>query len=226
MFHLIKGLMLFPYYMLTEKYEYLRAIYKYYPNKLFREIDLRVLFGYLIVNPYSLCRRYLQDFPDDQVQKVYGETRFSTLETIAKKVNLSKEHTIYDLGCGRGRAVFWFHVFYGCRAIGVEINPMFIHKARKVRQKMGLDGMEFKYANLLEVDYSDATHIYLYGSALTEESGRNIVEHFRKLKPGTIVISVTFLLNNFIDDAIFEVKGQLHAPFIWGKTPIFILRKI
>ena len=217
---------MFPFYLLIEKYDYLRAVYKYYPNRRFRQADLRVLFSYLIINPYSLCRRYLENFPDDQVQKVYGETLFATLDTIAQKVKLSKEHTIYDLGCGRGRAVFWFHTLCGCRAIGVEINPMFVHKARKIRQKMGLDRMEFKYANFLEIDYSNASHIYLYGSALTEEAALNVIECFKQLKPGTLIISVTFLLTDFCDEKLFELEETFIGAFIWGKTPIYILRKL
>lgn len=226
MINLIKGVLLFPVYMVINLFDYLRTVYKYYPNKIFREADLRIIFSYLLINPYTLCRRYLKNFPDDQVQKVYGETSFSTLETIAQKVKLSAEHTIYDLGCGRGRAVFWFHAVCGCRAIGVEINPIFVYKARKIRQKMDLNKMEFKYANLLDVDYSNATHIYLYGSALTEEAGLNIIEHFKGLKSGTIVISVTFQLNDFTDEKLFEEEEQFTASFIWGKTPIYILRKL
>lgn len=226
MINVIKGILLYPFFKAITIYDYFRTVVKYYPNKVFREADLRLLLTYQIVNPYTLCRRYLQDFPEDEVQKVYGETFFSTLETIAKKVKLSPEHTIYDLGCGRGRTVFWFHAICGCRAIGVEINPMFVYKAREVRQKMGLDKMEFKYSNFLDVDLRDATHIYFYGTAFEVEGLIKVIEHFKQLKPGTIVISVTFQLNEVTDEKIFAVEDQFMAKFLWGCSPIYILRKL
>ena len=91
---------------------------------------------------------------------------------------------------------------------------------------MNLDKMEFKYCNFLDADLSDATHIYLYGSALTEEAAYNIVDYFKHLKPGTIIISVTFLPTDFSEDGIFELEQEFTAAFSWGKTPVYILLKL
>ncbi len=226
MIKLLKSILFSPIYFIIDLLDYARSVYMFYPNKVFREADLRILFSYLILNPYAICKRYLKDFPEDQVQKVYGETFFSTLELIAKKIVLTKEDTIYDLGCGRGRTVFWFNAIYGCRAIGVEINPLFIHKARKISEKMALEGVEFKLANLMDLDYSNATHIYLYGSVFTEEAIAHIIENFKHLKPGTVVISVTFPLSDYTEENLFTLEQEFTARFLWGYTGIYVQRKI
>ena len=222
----LKAVIFAPIYFIIDFMDYVQAVIKYYPNKNFRHADLRLLKSYLFHNPYAICKRYLQDFPNDQVQKVYGETYFSTLTEIAERAGLSEKDTFFDLGCGRGRSIFWFNTVIGGRAVGVEINPLFIHKARKIQNKMNLTGIEFKLANLMEVDYSDATCVYIYGSVFTEEAIYHIIEALKKLKPGTFVISVTYPLTDYTDENLFFLEQEFTARFLWGYTGIYIQRKL
>lgn len=223
---LLKALALYPAYLATDILEFLTTVRRYYPNAQFRRADLQCLWIYLMRNPDKICQRYLKKFPDNTVQKIYGETFFSTLETIAKALNLNGEDVIYDLGCGRGRSIFWFNAMYQCRAIGVEINPEFVIQARKIQKKVGVKEVEFIFANLMDVDYLDATVIYFYGTAFTDEAITRLVEHFRTLKSGTRIVSVSYPLNDYTNAPLFELQQTLKGKYLWGNADIYIQRKL
>lgn len=103
LFSQLKAFACSPLYLAIDVFEYLIAVARYYPNPQFRRADLRCLRAYFLRDPYAMYRRYLRDFPDDEVQKIYGESFFTTLDAIAKAVNLAEKDVVYDLGCGRGR---------------------------------------------------------------------------------------------------------------------------
>jgi SAM-dependent methyltransferase len=221
-----KALLRSPLYLATDIIEFVTTVVRYYPNAQFRRADLRCMSAYLMRSPYRICQRYLRDFPDNKVQKIYGETFFTTLDTIARAVGLSEKDVIYDLGCGRGRGVFWFNAMYKCRAIGVEIYPVFVTEARRIKKKVGIDGVEFICANLMDLDYDDATVIYFYGTAFNDEAIAAVVDRFRKLKRGTRIVSVSYALTAYTKAPLFELEQKIRGKFLWGETNIFIQRKL
>ncbi|MEN3297118.1 MAG: hypothetical protein V7642_6371 [Burkholderiales bacterium] len=221
-----KALLRAPLYLATDIIEFAATVKRYYPNTQFRRADLRCMSAYLLRSPYRICQRYLRDMPDDKVQKIYGETFFTTLETIARAVGLSEKDVIYDLGCGRGRGVFWFNAMYKCRAVGVEIHPGFVTEARRIKNKLGIDRVEFIYANLMDLDYDDATVVYFYGTAFSDTAIASIVDRFRKLKRGTRVVSVSYPLMPYTKGPLFELEQKIRGKFVWGETNIFIQRRL
>jgi len=222
----LKALVFYPLYLVIGAADFLATIVRYYPNARFRRADWRCLRAYLVRDPYTICRRYLRDFPDDEVQKIYGETFFGTLEKIAEAVGLAENDVVYDLGCGRGRGVFWFNAFYGCRAVGVEINPLFVIEARTIARKAGIDGVAFELANLLDLDCRDATVIYLYGSAFSDEAIEKLVDRFRALRRGTRVVSVSYALNDYAKTPLFELKKTFKGRYLWGYADIYVQHKL
>jgi len=222
----VSGAIVTPYYALMASYEYAFEVWRYYHNREFRQADLQLVRRYLLRSPYRICSRFLEPYPDEEVQKVYGETSLMTLEVIAEKIRLQADDTLYELGAGRGRSAFWFHAFRGCRVIGVELNPHFIREAQGVLAAFPESRIEFRQANLLELDYADATAVYLYGTLFKEVAITRIVERLRSLPPGARVVTVTHPLT---DDAagaeLFEMIDQFQAPFLWGCTEVFIQRR-
>lgn len=228
LFPALRALLAYPRYLATDLAEFATTVTRYYRNPQFRRADIRCLLAYLVHTPETICHRYLRHYSDNEVQKIYGETFFTTLEVIADAVRLQKDDVIYDLGCGRGRSVFWFNAIVGCRAIGVEINPTFITKAKKIQKKVGFDNVEFLLANVMDLDYGDATVIYLYGSAFNEAAITRLVNRFKTLKPGTRVVSVSYSLNPYADgDApLFVLEQKITGKYLWGSTDVYIQRKI
>lgn len=221
----VKALAHAPRYLARDVIEFFNTMIRYYPNAQFRRADLRCMRAYLWRSPYKLCHRYLRNFPDARVQKIYGETFFSTLDTIARAVGLSDSDVVYDLGCGRGRAVFWFNAIYKCRAVGVELHPVFIAEARRIKNKLGIDGVEFIYANLMDIDYDDATVIYFYGTVFNREAISAAIERFKRVKRNTRIVSVSYALGDYTNAPLFEIEQKLRGRFLWGETDIYIQRR-
>jgi SAM-dependent methyltransferase len=221
-----KALTAYPSCLAAEIGDFFSTVARYYPNARFRRADFHCFLAYLTRSPEAICHRYLRDACDDDVQKIYGETFFTTLEEIADAVGLSERDVIYDLGCGRGRTVFWFNALRGCRAVGVDINRYFIVQARRIQRKADIDGVEFVLANVLDLDYDDATVIYLYGTAFSDTAVMRLVRRFASLKKGTRVVSVSYPLNDYADTPLFKLERTINGKFPWGDTEIYIQRKL
>lgn len=58
---------------------------------------------------------------------VYEPTSYEALEILFKEYFLSKNDTIIDFGCGKGRLSFYSNYFYSCNSVGIEMNPYY-HK--------------------------------------------------------------------------------------------------
>lgn len=221
-----KPLMVYPVCLAAEIGEFFSTVARYYTNARFLRTDLHCFLAYLMRSPEAICRRYLRDMPDDDVQKIYGETFFTTLEEIADAVGLSDRDVIYDLGCGRGRSVFWFNALRGCRAVGVDINRYFVIQARRIQRKADIEGVEFVLGNVLDLDYDDATVIYLYGTAFSDAAVVRLVRRFESLKPGTRVVTVSYPLNTYAKAPMFALEKTIKGKFAWGETEIYIQRKL
>lgn len=222
----LRLLALYPRYVFTDAMDFLRTLKRYYPNAQFRRADWRFLLAYLFRDADKICVRHVRHLPDDQVQKIWGETFFSTLDDVARAVRLNENDVMYELGCGRGRGVFWLNAFHGCRVVGVEINPVFMKIATRIRDRVQADGVEFITANLLDLDYSPASVIYLYGTAFSDAALRQLMKRFATLRPGARVASVSARLGRYSNTPLFELEQTIQGKFLWGRADIFIYRRI
>lgn len=220
-----KALAAWPASLKAEIAEFCATVLRYYPNARFRRADLLCLHAYLTRSPEAICRRYLRDAPAHDVQRIYGETFLTTLEQVADAAGVTDQDVVYDLGCGRGRNVFWLNALRGCRAVGVDLNRYFIIQARRIQRKAEIEGVEFVLANVMDLDYDDATVIYLYGTAFSNRAIAKLVGRFESLKPGTRVISVSYPLNAYAHTPMFKLEKKITGAFPWGEADIYIQRK-
>ncbi len=225
-FYFFRAVIFFPYYLLLDCTDYFYTVFKFYRRNRLWWADLSLLFSYIFINPYKACKNFLEPFPSDLVQKVYGETFFSTLEKMANFTGLSEKDVVYELGAGRGRGCFWFRCVIGCRTIGIELNPMFVYKAQQVAKKMRWDRFEFRMINIVEVDYADATFIYLYGSCFEQEAMLNIIKALQTCKVDTWLITVTNPLSDYTETSGFELVHSMPARYLWGYTGVYFHRRV
>jgi len=126
---------------------------------------------------------------------VYSKDKI--IKKALKAVNLKKNQTIIDLGCGNGRVLIIASREFGARGVGVEISPFYYlltklnvflsGESRNVRVYFG----NFKkYAKL--VSEADVVYLYLYDRVI-----RDIEPMISKnLITGAKVVSVAFLFAN------------------------------
>lgn len=218
----IKTLLLFPFLWLNDWRQYFIALHRWYRKPNFIKVDCLILLQYLLRQPYFLCRSSLSQYPDDQVQRIYGETFFTTLDLLLRKVDITKDDVVFELGCGRGRNVFFIGAVYGCDAVGIDLTPTFINTANKITNRFQLRNVEFHEANIMHISYKEATIIYLYGSAFQQDAINNLVEAFDTAPPGTRIISITCALHHHAPEGFLTLNEHLNVPFIWGLADAYL----
>ncbi|NJM32938.1 MAG: class I SAM-dependent methyltransferase [Limnobacter sp.] len=189
------------------------------------KVGLLTLAHYFLLNPYRVCREYMVYFSENQVQKIYGETAFATLATLSTLAGLSSKDTVYDLGCGRGLGVFWWASVIGCKSVGIDLVPTFIRQANAIKKQAGIQHVEFMHHSIFETDLSDATFIYLYGTAFSEHAVHRLVEQFRALPAGVLIASISYPLSAYAQAHEYTLLHEVEVGFLWGKTTAYLQRK-
>lgn len=68
---------------------------------------------------------------------------------LAEKCGITKDMTILDAGCGSGSGSIFLAKQYGCRVVGVDVDPTSLIKAHeKARSQKILDKVAFRLADV------------------------------------------------------------------------------
>lgn len=111
--------------------------------------------------------------------------------------NPTKTEVLYDLGCGDGRVLVNASATYGCRAVGVELNPVSFKAAADLVDAFGLsDSIRIYQGDVLSYSYHDADVVtmYLYPELIAKvlpklRKGTRVVSYLHSLPGGTKVTS-------------------------------------
>lgn len=130
---------------------------------------------------------------------------------------LGKNDILYDLGCGDGRIVVAAARRYGCRAVGVDIDPLRISEARENVRNSGLGNLvRIEQRDLFGVDLSVASVVIIY---LSPRYNVRLIPQFKKLKPGSRIVSHLFDVRGVPPDKVVQVlskeDGKRHTLFLW-----------
>ena len=99
------------------------------------------------------------DMNEDYNHFAYEPTAYSVLLRLAERGYITKDNTLIDYGCGKGRVSFFLSHRTGCRAVGVEYDGDLIDIAvRNLRDFRGERGR-------ISFAHSDAEHFTLPLSA-------------------------------------------------------------
>lgn len=191
------------------------TVVRYWKMPKFALVDLTLLLSYFFKSPYRIAREYNPDEP-------YGETPLATLETILADCPVEKGGLVIELGSGRGRACFWLAVYKGYNTLGIEYIPSFVTKAQKIASFFGIKNVRFCCEDILQCDLSQASVIYLFGTALPDETIKALCKKFEYLKPGTRIITVSYPLRHYTESKKIVLEKTLEAQFAWGPTEVYI----
>ena len=123
---------------------------------------------------------------------------------------------VYDLGSGDGRVVITAARNFGARAVGVELMPDLVRKARERIRSLGLaDRVSIVEGSALRVDLSPADVVTMW--FLTNSNDRlrpNLEKH---LKIGARVVSNEFPIRGWKPTEMIQVKvGKVeHTIFVY-----------
>lgn len=132
----------------------------------------------------------------------------STLDDIAKTLDIKDNSIVYDLGCGDGRVLF--HLYKKnpkATYIGIENAPfpLFIfHIINFWHKKINKSNIQIINKDFFEVDLSQATHIftYLYPNIMDDI----LPKLDKELNPGTNLVSMSFHFTSKKEKNILDLK--------------------
>jgi protein-L-isoaspartate O-methyltransferase len=123
---------------------------------------------------------------------------------------------VYDLGSGDGRVVITAARNFGARAVGVELMPDLVRKARERIQSLGLaDRVSIVEGSALRVDLSPADVVTMW--FLTNSNDRLRPHLEKQLKMGARVVSNEFPIRGWKPSEMIQVKvGKVeHSIFVY-----------
>ncbi len=207
-------------------YELGGLILHYYTKISFVKAHFLFMFTYLFLNPYRISRRFLQRHGAENIY-AYGETSMQTMQQLVDECQIKEEDVFYELGCGRGLGLFWLDDFVKCKKIvGIEIIPIFVEIGQRLVQLLKRDRIRFLEADILEMDYSQATVLYFYCTGFEEDFLHQLVKVFETLPEGAKVITVSESLMDYGVKRLFVLEKTLICQFPWGKGNVYLHRKV
>jgi SAM-dependent methyltransferase len=136
------------------------------------------------------------------------------VERMLKLADVKADDVVYDLGCGDGRICIAASKTYGCRSVGIDIDPNRVREANNFAKRAGVtDKTKFITQDVLDSRFDDATVVCLY--MLREFNIKLRPRLLAQLKPGTRVVAHTFGLGDWKPDRTERLPGVQHEIFLW-----------
>jgi len=174
----------------------------FYQDSSYKALDQALLKG---PNPY----RIKEAFP-------YGETPLCSLKQIADQFGLQRHDKVVDLGCGRGRGVFFLSQVYGCEAKGIDQITTFIERAQDLAQAYQTLNASFSCLDMRKFDFSQANFVFFYGTTFSLEFVEDLRQAMQALPKGSKIVTVSYPLEGF------QQVDQMVVSFPWGVGDVYL----
>ncbi|MCK5893809.1 MAG: class I SAM-dependent methyltransferase [Endozoicomonadaceae bacterium] len=156
----------------------------------------------------------------------FGETPLITLIRICRRVGIDANDEFLEVGAATGRNCFWLSSVVGCRAVGLEQIPDFVHRAECVASwSQCADQVRFVCGDMGEMLPGHPSVVYLYGSNLENELIQRFATLCSELSVGVMVITVSYPLTDYLQES-FEVVDAFPVAFTWGVTTVYVQKVI
>jgi SAM-dependent methyltransferase len=142
---------------------------------------------------------------------VWVPTNDPLVVRMLEMAQVGKNDLVYDLGAGDGKIAIAAAKQFGARAVGVEYNPDMAQLAQCMVRAEGVgDRVKVVQGDIFETDFSAADVLTLY---LLPELNLRLRPTILKMKPGTRVVSHSFLMDDWRpDESSVSTDG---AAYLW-----------
>ncbi len=167
----------------------------------FRAISLPapLFFLYHVVRPARLSSLLAARALKWRTRAPFVPTPLPVVERMLEMAELCASDVVFDLGCGDGRIVIEAAVRYGVRAVGVDLDPSLVERARANARAADMDHLvSFVRGDAMDVDISDATVVTLW--TVPDLNLQLRPRLARDLRPGARVISHGFDMGDWAPD--------------------------
>jgi SAM-dependent methyltransferase len=142
----------------------------------------------------------------------YVPTSMPVVDAMLDMARVRKDGLVYDLGCGDGRIVVRAARRFGCRGVGVDLNPERVKEARANAEREKVTALtRFEVGDVFQFDFSPATVVTMY--LLPSVNLKLRPRLLKELKPGTRIVSHDFDMGDWSPEATRDVaRSRL---FLW-----------
>lgn len=139
----------------------------------------------------------------------YVPTPQVVVDEMLRVAQVTRGDFVVDLGSGDGRIPITAAVYFGARALGIDIDPGRIKESNANAREANVIGrVEFVNANLFDVDISRATVVTMY--LLPDLNLKLRPRLFATLKPGTRIVSHDFHMGDWKPDRALTVQKTIY----------------
>jgi len=181
-------------------------------------IDLTLLNYYQFHYPISKQKTEKKATKLSESDLIEGKTPYFTFDKILKKISPKPNSIFVDIGCGHGHLVFYANQAYRLRSIGLEVISSYVRVAQNLTTRHKLKGLKFIQKPFWDVNLGQADIVYSASTTFTKESQKKLFEMAENLKPGAIVVTLSYP----IESKHYKIKSRFTGRFSWGKAQIFI----
>jgi len=143
-------------------------------------------------------REYRPELGQPGKDVMWVPTDDALVARMLKMAQVTSADRVYDLGAGDGKIAIAAARDFGAQAVGVEYEPQLARLAQCYVQADGLsERVRIVHGDVFQTDFSAATVVTLY---LLPELNLRLRPTLLKMKPGTRIVSHSFLMNDWEPD--------------------------
>ena len=143
----------------------------------------------------------------------YVPTPMPVVDAMLDLARVSEADILYDLGCGDGRIVVRAATRFGCKGVGVDLNPDRVAEARENAARWKVAELtRFEIGDVFEFDFRPATVVTMY--LLPSVNLKLRPRLLKELKPGTRIVSHDFDMGDWKPEATRDA-GRSRI-FLWS----------
>lgn len=156
-------------------------------------------------------------WPPDSPWAPWWQMPHDVIQKMCEMAKISSKDTVYDLGCGTGKALIFAGEKYHIKGVGIEIDPIrFLLAKWNVKRFNQQKNITILKKNFFAVDISAASIIFVY---LVPAALKRLTPKFLKeLKKGTKFISYIYPM----PEQLF--KGKLKLLAFHAKKKIYVYK--
>jgi SAM-dependent methyltransferase len=144
----------------------------------------------------------------------FQTTPQKVVEEMLEMAKVTKDDTVYDLGCGDGRFVITAAKKYGARGVGIDIDPKRVQESHQKAIEAGVtDRVRFIEDDLFTTHIHEATVITLY--LLQELNLKLRPKLLRELKPGSRIVSYVYDMGDWKPDTMRPLGNSTFYYYVW-----------
>lgn len=142
----------------------------------------------------------------------YVPTPMPVVDAMLDMARVRTQDLVCDLGCGDGRIVVRAASRFGCRGVGVDLNPERVREARENALRAKVSALtRFEVGDVFEFDFSAADVVTMYLLPSVNLKLRPRLQ--RELKPGSRIVSHDFDMGDWTPDATHDMGTS--RLFLW-----------